>query len=87
MQKTIKVQVDRSSRHPLYGKVIRSHKQYLVHDEKDCQVGDEVQIVESRPISKRKRWVVEKVLKRATEAEVTVSRETSIEEPHLEAEE
>jgi small subunit ribosomal protein S17 len=55
-EKTVTVQVDRTSRHRLYGKVMRSSKNYLVHDEIGCRLGDEVLMVESRPISKRKRW-------------------------------
>lgn len=70
-EKTVTVQVDRTSRHRLYGKVLRSNKNYLVHDELGCQLGDEVRMVESRPISKRKRWVVEEILQRQTDAEVT----------------
>jgi small subunit ribosomal protein S17 len=72
--KTITVQVDRSYRHPLYGKVVRSHKNYLVHDEIGCHPGDLVMIVESKPISKRKRFVVEEVVQAATEAEITAGQ-------------
>ena len=86
MIKTVKVRVDRSYRHPLYGKVVRSHKNYLVHDEIGCQPGDIVCIVESRPISKRKRWVVQEVLRRATEAVLAAEREVLIDEPILEPE-
>ena len=69
MQKTVTVQVDRTYRHRLYGKVMRSNKQYLVHDEIGVGPGDHVVVVESRPISKRKRWAVESVIRRATEAQ------------------
>lgn len=62
MQKTAKVRVSRSYRHPVYGKVMRQSKNYLAHDELGVQPGDLVQIVESRPISKRKRWVIEQIL-------------------------
>jgi small subunit ribosomal protein S17 len=86
MMKTVKVRVDRSYRHPLYGKVIRSHKNYLVHDEIGCQPGDIVCIVESRPISKRKRWVVQEVLRRASEVKLAAEREVIIDEPIIEAE-
>ncbi|MBN1267527.1 MAG: 30S ribosomal protein S17 [Anaerolineales bacterium] len=75
MQKTITVRVNQTSRHPLYGKVIRTHKDYLVHDEKDCRIGDKVKIVESRPISRRKRWAVEEVLRRADLETVQVKLE------------
>ena len=63
MTKTVIVEVSRTYRHKLYQKVIHKTKRFQVHDEMKCQVGDEVQIVESRPISKHKRWVVEKILK------------------------
>jgi small subunit ribosomal protein S17 len=86
MEKTVKVRVNRSYRHPIYGKVVRSHKDYLVHDELDCQPGDIVQMVESRPISKRKRWVVQEILRRASEAEVAAEQEELIDEFEVEAE-
>ncbi len=66
MDKTIVVRVERLTRHPLYGKVIRHHKRYKVHDEENaCRVGDLIRMIESQPISKEKRWVVTDVLKRA----------------------
>ncbi len=71
--KTVSVRVDRSFRHRLYGKVVHSSRSFLVHDELGCRPGDEVQIVESRPISKMKRWVVETILRRASEADVAAS--------------
>jgi small subunit ribosomal protein S17 len=86
LEKTVTIRVDRSYRHPLYGKVIRTSKKYLVHDEKGCQLGDLVRIVESRPISKKKRWVVESIIKRASEAEITASVEELAEEPVVETE-
>lgn len=67
MIKTVVVQVDSSFRHPLYGKVVHRTRKYLAHDEQTCRPGDTVQIVESRPISKRKRWAVEKVLGRGVQ--------------------
>lgn len=86
LEKTVTIRVDRSYRHPLYGKVIRTSKKYLVHDEKGCQLGDLVRIVESRPISKKKRWVVESIIRRASEAEITASVEELAEEPVVETE-
>jgi small subunit ribosomal protein S17 len=86
MEKTVKVRVDRTYRHPLYGKVVRAHKDYLVHDELTCQPGDIVRIVESRPISKRKRWVTQEIIRRATEAEVAAEREEIADEFEVEAE-
>jgi small subunit ribosomal protein S17 len=64
MTRTVVVTVQRSYRHPLYGKVVHSHRCYKAHDELGCQEGDEVRIVESRPLSREKRWVVEQNLSR-----------------------
>lgn len=66
MTKTVVVEIVRKFRHPLYKKVVYASKRVKAHDEIGCQVGDEVQIVESRPLSRGKRWVVETVLKRET---------------------
>ncbi|MDO9545216.1 MAG: 30S ribosomal protein S17 [Pelolinea sp.] len=63
MMKTVIVEISRSYRHPLYEKVVHKSKRFKVHDELNCQVGDEVQIVECKPISKHKSWTVEKILK------------------------
>jgi small subunit ribosomal protein S17 len=62
MMKTVVVQVDSRQRHPLYGKVVSRARRYKAHDELGCQMGDTVRIVESRPISKDKRWVVEAIV-------------------------
>ena len=64
MTKTVVVEIIRKFRHPLYKKVVYSSKRVKAHDEMDCQIGDQVQIVESRPLSRDKRWVVETVIKR-----------------------
>lgn len=64
MDKTVVVEISRKFRHPLYQKVVSSHKRIMAHDEKGCNIGDEVRLVESRPISKNKRWVVEEITKR-----------------------
>jgi small subunit ribosomal protein S17 len=57
MKKTVTVLVERQVRHPLYKKIIKRKKKFLVHDEYEkCKVGDFVKIIETRPISKRKRW-------------------------------
>ncbi len=59
MDKTVAVLVERQFPHPLYGKVVRRSKKYLAHDEDNAyKVGDVVEIVEARPVSKRKRWRV-----------------------------
>ncbi|MEI6514442.1 MAG: 30S ribosomal protein S17 [bacterium] len=66
MQKTIVVRVERKTRHPLYGKEIRQLKKYYAHDEDSAaKVGDRVKIVESRPLSKLKRWRLVEVLETA----------------------
>ncbi len=66
MNKTVVVRVERLQRHTLYRKVIRKSKNYKAHDEQNsCQVGDLVRIVESRPLSREKRWVVEEILETA----------------------
>lgn len=70
MTKTVVVEISRAKRHPLYGKVVRTTKRLKAHDELKCQVGDVVQIVESQPISKEKRWVVEKVVNANTGVEL-----------------
>jgi small subunit ribosomal protein S17 len=71
---TVAVRIDRSFRHPLYQKVMRRSREFLVHDTIGCHPGDWVQIVESRPISKRKNWVVESVLRHASEADVAAGQ-------------
>ena len=67
MQKTIVVRVERLTRHPLYKKIIRRFKKFKAHDEKNsAKTGDTVKIVESRPLSKDKRWrLLEVINKRA----------------------
>ena len=66
MDKTVVVMVERLVQHPLYGKYIKRRKKYMAHDEKnECKIGDKVLIVETRPLSKRKRWVVKQILERA----------------------
>ncbi|GIW40108.1 MAG: 30S ribosomal protein S17 [Candidatus Binatia bacterium] len=66
MDKTVVVQVERLVRHPKYGKYVRRRKKFKAHDEANaCRTGDEVQIVETRPLSRDKRWRVQAILKRA----------------------
>ena len=66
MDKTVVVRVARTVRHPRYGKVLRRTKKYKAHDaDNTCQVGDMVRIVESRPLSREKRWTVEEIVKRS----------------------
>ena len=63
MDKTVSVLVERRVKHPLYGKIVRRSKKYLVHDETNqAKMGDIVEIQEGRPISKNKSWVLSKVV-------------------------
>jgi small subunit ribosomal protein S17 len=65
MQKTVVVEVVTHRRDPLYGKYVRSRSRYKVHDEKgELRAGDEVEIQEHRPISRDKRWIVTRLLKK-----------------------
>lgn len=80
MTKTVVVEITRKFRHPLYRKVVHSSKRVKAHDEIGCQIGDEVQIVESQPISRDKRWVVEKVVKREIRIEDTGVADLKVEE-------
>lgn len=67
MEKTAVVQVERRLQHPLYKRMIRRRKKFLAHDENGmCGPGDFVEIVETRPLSKRKRWRVRKVLRKGS---------------------
>jgi len=66
MQKTIVVSSVKRVKHPLYGKFVLSTKRYKAHDENnDCNVGDKVRIMETRPLSKTKRWRLVEILERA----------------------
>jgi small subunit ribosomal protein S17 len=66
MDKTVVVAVERTTRHPLYGKVLRLSTRFKAHDERnECRTGDQVRIMECRPISKDKSWRVVEVLRRA----------------------
>lgn len=69
MNKTVVVAVEQISLHPRFHKYVRTHKKMKAHDEtNECRIGDWVQIVETRPLSKDKCWRVEKVLRKAVEA-------------------
>ena len=66
MDKTIVVAVTTTRRHPVYGKVMRRVTKFKAHDENnDCRIGDRVQIIESQPISRHKRYMVTSILERA----------------------
>ena len=66
MDKTVVVLVERLVQHPKYRKYLKARKKYKAHDEKNtCQVGDQVEIIETRPLSRDKRWAVRSILRRA----------------------
>ena len=66
MDKSIVVSVQRKVKHPIYGKFISKTKRFMAHDEKnECGIGDTVKIMETRPLSKRKRWRLVEVLEKA----------------------
>ena len=66
MQKTIVVKIERQVRHAMYGKFITNAKKFKAHDEKnEAKVGDIVAIIESRPLSREKRWALQKIVRRA----------------------
>ena len=66
MDKTITVQLTRTMRHPLYGRVVKKRSKLYAHDEQnECGVGDKVQVMETRPLSKMKRWRLLKVVEKA----------------------
>ncbi|HEY7709972.1 MAG TPA: 30S ribosomal protein S17 [Candidatus Entotheonella sp.] len=79
MHKTITVKVERRIRHPIYERVVKRSKKYHAHDEHNqCQMGDQVRIVETRPLSKTKRWrVVEIVRRRAGTESVELADPTA----------
>lgn len=63
MEKTVVVEISRTYRHLLYKKTVHSRSRLMAHDELGCQIGDEVVLVESMPVSRRKRWTVEKIVR------------------------
>ena len=66
MDKTVVVKVERTTRHPVYGKVLRRSTRFQAHDESNgCRVGDQVRLEECRPLSRQKSWRVVEVLRRA----------------------
>lgn len=66
MEKTITVSVERKLRHPIYGKFVKKTKKFHAHDEKnDCGIGDTVRIMETRPLSKTKRWRLVEIVEKA----------------------
>ena len=66
MQKTITVAIDRKVKHPMYGKFMNKTKKLTVHDEKnECGIGDTVRVMETRPLSKNKRWRLVEIIEKA----------------------
>ncbi len=66
MEKTISVEVTRNMKHPKYGKFISKKSKFFAHDaENNCNIGDKVKIMETRPLSKNKRWRLVEILERA----------------------
>jgi small subunit ribosomal protein S17 len=66
MNKTITISVERRVKHPIYGKFVKSTKKFKAHDENnDCKAGDVVRIMETRPLSKTKRWRLVEIIERA----------------------
>jgi small subunit ribosomal protein S17 len=66
MDKTVVVTVERLVKHPQYKKYVRKRARYKAHDEKnECHIGDTVSIIESRPLSREKRWRIKEIIKKA----------------------
>jgi small subunit ribosomal protein S17 len=66
MQSTIVVEVERKVEHSIYGKFTKTNNKFMAHDDKnECQIGDRVRIMETRPLSRRKRWRLVEVLEKA----------------------
>jgi small subunit ribosomal protein S17 len=67
MQKTIVVKIENRYPHPIYSKILVKTKKYLAHDElEECKIGDQVLVEECRPLSKRKRWKLIKILSKSS---------------------
>jgi len=66
MKSSVVVAVERKVKHPIYGKFMKKTTKFMAHDEKDdCNIGDRVKIMETRPLSKRKRWRLVEIIERA----------------------
>ncbi|HON10445.1 MAG TPA: 30S ribosomal protein S17 [Chitinispirillaceae bacterium] len=66
MDKSVVVKIERKFMHPVYGRIVRTSSRYIAHDEKnESKVGDTVKIIETRPLSKTKRWRVGEILEKA----------------------
>jgi small subunit ribosomal protein S17 len=79
MKKTVTVLIERQVRHPFYKKIVKRRKKFLAHDEYEkCKVGDLVKIIETKPLSKRKKWRVQEILELSSadvEKEFEVNKE------------
>lgn len=64
MEKTVVVRLEQTGQHPLYGKTVRSSNRVKAHDEHGCDIGDTVEIMETRPLSKDKRWRVTRIVEK-----------------------
>lgn len=74
MTKTIVVRVDRQIKHPIYKKYVTRSKNYKVHDEKnEAKIGDLISMIETRPLSKHKRWVMTSIVRENPQARIGVS--------------
>lgn len=88
MQKTVVVSVEKTRRHPLYKRTVRLSKKYFAHDESDAlQVGDQVRIVESRPLSRLKRWRVAEVVRKGQGQMIAIADPSESTEDSTEVEE
>jgi small subunit ribosomal protein S17 len=66
MEKSIVVQIDHREKHPIYGKFVKKRSRFVAHDEKnECNLGDTVRIMETRPLSKNKCWRLVEIIERA----------------------
>lgn len=64
MEKTVVVKIERRTQHPLYGKVVIRSEKFKAHDDLGCDEGDRVEIMETRPLSKQKRWRVTRIVEK-----------------------
>ncbi len=80
MDKSVTVQVERKVLHPFYKRYVKRSAKFMAHDERnDCRIGDTVEIVESRPLSARKRWRVRRIVKRAAVVDLPAADEAEAE--------
>lgn len=72
MQKSIVIKVEKTMMHPIYKKFFKSHKKFMAHDEQNqARIGDQVRIIESKPLSRKKRWVLLDIIKRSESLETS----------------